>query len=132
MKKTKNISLYLISNIILTGCEEQPKNSYTSLDLCEKDHSADLCQLAFIKALAKDRARQPTSREECYHQYRSCQERGAGFVPIMQGFTVILPDDGDPWYRKYTRRLRWTGGLGGWGSKPRSGGFGSFGSHGGG
>ncbi len=139
MRRSKNISLYLVCSIFLTSCDKQ---AYHGVLDCKEDYNMIICDTAYAKAVNKDYDKTPTTLEQCQQQYEQCEMWLDGYAPSMKGFTVSLPDDGYPVYEQKSQRSWWgrsswwgsnrsswwsSGGSSWWGTKPRSGGFGKHG-----
>ena len=130
MRRSKNISLYIVCSIFLTSCDKQPGKPYVGIQNCEEDYPIVLCNLAYDKALEKDHKKTSTTLDQCQQQYNQCDTWHDGYAPIMKGFTVHLPDEGYPVYEQKSK-ISWWGRalqyLSWWGEKPRAGGFGQHG-----
>jgi uncharacterized protein YgiB involved in biofilm formation len=146
MKRTKTITLCLISNVVLVSCEDNKEPVYKNIEDCQKKLSLNVCQRAYDKALLKDKTKTSMTQHECERQYKQCVVYAKGYAPVMDGFLVCIPEakvlneddllsdtliDGKPHYALQHKATpsRWSpSGLGSlFGSKPRSGGFGNSG-----
>jgi uncharacterized protein YgiB involved in biofilm formation len=128
MKRSQRISLYLISSAVLVSCDDKPSSTYQDVKSCSNTLPESVCHSAYAKAKKKDESKSAKPLDECNRLYYRCEPWKSGYAPIMQGFTVHLPDNGEPYYEKKSTSRRRGHIWNDWGSKLRFGGFGNHGS----